>query len=118
VTALPDVEEDEKNLFSPIPTVVKGTNFESLIKQDFEREGYLTLRLSGSRPFDLVALQGSVVLLIEVKSRGSVPSEQFEKQYSVAKKYNYIYVTVTRDKQKRIIKTYYYPDGSSKKVLV
>lgn len=104
-------KDSEELSFTKLPTVVKGNTIENYIKKIFEKEGYLTFRISGSKPFDLVALLGSQTLLIEVKSGNSVPKQQFMKQMEIAKKYNCIYVTVTRDKDNRFWRTYYLPDG-------
>jgi Holliday junction resolvase len=46
----------------------KGYRFEHRVKRFLERKGYVVYRLAGSKPFDLIAISGSNVYIIECKS--------------------------------------------------
>jgi len=108
--------EKEKSVSRP-STVEKGVIVENYIKRLLRNEGILIMRIAGSKPFDLVGLHGSKVYLIEVKSGSYVPTRQLERQKKIAKEHNAIYITVTMDKQNRIIRHYYFPDGTEREFI-
>lgn len=46
---------------------LKGTKFEYRVKEALEREGYLVFRMTGSTPFDLLAVKDGRMLIVECK---------------------------------------------------
>jgi len=64
----------------------RGRNAEYVIKQKFEKEGYVVIRSAGSHgPADLIAARDHEIILIQVKTNGYLSKAEKEKLKEWAK---------------------------------
>ncbi|MEM0459881.1 MAG: hypothetical protein QXZ31_08410 [Thermofilaceae archaeon] len=73
----------------------RGRGFEYRVRSFLESRGWVVVRCSRSRPFDLVALKGGRILLVECKLDGRERREQRELQLELAERAGGTYVLVT-----------------------
>lgn len=72
----------------------KGRRFEYRVRDHLESRGWVVLRCSRSRPFDLVALKEGMILLIECKLNGRACGAQRRMQEELASRAGALYVFI------------------------
>lgn len=86
-----------------VSNYARGRRFEYRVKSELEGRGWVVIRAARSRPFDLVALKGGRVVLIECKRRGYAAAEQRRVQMELAERAGAEYVVVTPENLRQVL---------------